>query len=943
MTPERWKHTMQVLNQALERDPRDRAGFLANACADDDALHREVESLLAAHEQAGDFLEMESLSIKLDPRPPIRQRLAVGTRIGVYEVLALIGAGGMGQVYRARDTMLDRDVALKILSDALCEDKEHIRRFEREAKLLASLNHPNIATIYHVEESNGIRCLILEYVEGETLAARLRRGPVPLAEAITLCRQIAEALETAHEHGIVHRDLKPANVQITAGGGVKVLDFGIAKLLDKPGSSTSADTLGTGGVIGTPSYMSPEQARGISTDRRTDIWAFGCVLYEVLTGRHAFQKETRTDTLAAILHSEPDWEAVPSSTLAKIRDLLRRCLQKDVQRRLRDIGDARIELEDMESARQTGNQSVQDVIRRRRRSPWIAAALMSMLIAAVVLTWLFRPGMPGQEMRLDITTPPTTDPGSVSLAISPDGRKLVFVAISEGRPRLWLRWLNSDSSRLLPATEGAKYPFWSPDSRSVGFFSEDKLKRIDIDSGSVTTLAPAHIGDGGTWNRDGVILFSQAPKMRIFRIGPSGGEPAILTQLVELPGSHRFPQFLPDGRHFLYYVYASPEISGVYIGQVDRSETRRLLSADSAAVYASSGHLLFVRQGTLFAQKFDPVRLELTGDPAPVVEKITVGTRQGSVALSASAAGPIAYRGGAANQDQLEWFDRSGNPTGKLPFVGSAPSISPDGRFVALQGFKDGNFDVWLVETARDSVTRFTSDPADDAQPTWSPDSSSIVFASSRKGQFNLYQKSINGALGSEELLFQTPESKLLPQWSPDGRFLLYRNLDSKTMKYDIWAWPFEGDHKPFVVVRTDFDEREGRFSPDGKWIAYQSDESGHYEIYIRPFPGPGTKFGPISTNGGVQVQWRGDGKELYYLTLDNRLMAVPIQLSSNGQTVLALAPVQLFVTRVAGGGPVQANPQYTVSPDGKRFLIHTAAQETTTPITVILNLNPKP
>lgn len=518
---------------------------------------------------------------------------------------------------------------------------------------------------------------------------------------------------------------------------------------------------------------------------------------------------------------------------------------------------------------------------------------------------------------------------------------MVFVATIDGQSRLWLRHLNVTAAGPLRGTDGARYPFWSPDSRSIGFFAEGKLKRIDIDGGSVQTLTIAAGGRGGTWNRDGVILFAPLVGSAIFRVAAGGGDAIAVTQLAPQQNAHRFPLFLPDGRHFLYYALSSvPERGGVYIGELGRSESRRLLDSDAAAVYASTGHLLFARQGSVFAQAFDARRFQLTGDPFHVAEQLAVNVADNVAGLSASAAGPLVYRpGGTSGHRQFTWFDRSGRELGKLGGVDTgAPfgvALSPDGRHVAVSRTVIGNTDIWLMDTARGVLSRFTFDAAFEGIAAWSPDGSRIAFNTNRKGAFDLYQKSATGA-GSEDLLLETRQLKSPGDWSPDGRFLLFRVQDPKTV-YDLWVLPLEGDRKAFPIVQTPFDERDGQFSPDGKWVAYQSNESGRIEIYAQAFPGTGAKF-QVSTAGGAQVRWRRDGKELFYIALDDRLMAVPIEIAANGQSVEAGAPVPLFTTHVGGAVQYPYTQQYAVSSDGQRFLMNSVIDEAASPITMILN-----
>jgi eukaryotic-like serine/threonine-protein kinase len=870
--------------------------------------------------------------------------LIPGTRLGPYEITAQIGVGGMGEVYRARDTKLARYVAIKILPDAFAADHDRLSRFQREAQVLASLNHPNIAHIYGLEEAGGTPCIVMELVEGDTLQARLKRGSLPVDDALQIATQIAEALGEAHEKGIIHRDLKPGNVMVLPDGTVKVLDFGLAKALEHApvgqdfthAPTVSLAVTDAGMILGTAAYMSPEQAKGQEAERTSDVWAFGCVLYEMLTGRAAFGGASASEIIVEVLRSEPDWRPLPAATPDDIRRLLRRCLQKDRKERLQHIGDARIEIRDARS----GPPSHTDVTagsRAKERLAWLSAIVASTLIAGGLGAWALRPISPPPEIRLEITTPPTTN--RLSLAISPDGRKIVFTGTEKGQSRLWLRALDSTAARPLAGTDSANYPFWSPDGRSVGFFADGKLKRLDIEAGSVQTLADASAGRGGAWTGDGVILF--APQAGpIYRISATGGERSQLTFVDAQQRGHRFPQLLPGGRHFLYYTTGSPQTRGVYVAQLEGSEKRWLLDADAAAVYARPGHLLFVRQGTLFAQSFDPVGLKLTGNPFPVARDVAVDSGVGIAALSSSPAGPIVYRTGSARgQKQLAWFDRSGKEIGSVGPPDEAetswgPSMSPDGRSVGLTRTVDGNQDVWLLDTERGVLRRFTSNQAAELNPIWSPDGSRIVFTSDRQGVGSFFQKSAAGT-GSEEPLLTTALAKQPSDWSPDGRFLLYRVQDPKT-RYDIWAVRLDGDQKPFPVVQTNFDERDGQFSPDGKWIAYESDESGRFEIYVQPFPGPGLKW-PISTNGGAQVRWRHDGKELFYIALDDRLMAVPTHLDSDRQTVRARVPVGLFTTLV--GGAVSVNrQQYMVSPDGGRFLLNTVVEGPISPIIVILN-----
>jgi serine/threonine protein kinase len=887
-----------------------------------------------------------------------------GTRLGTYQIAGILGAGGMGEVYRARDTTLNRDVALKVLPEAVTFDVDRLARFKREAQLLAALNHPNIAAIYGFESSGTVQALVLELVEGPTLAERIALGAVPVGETLQIARQIADALEAAHEQGIVHRDLKPSNIKLRSDGAVKVLDFGLAKALEpmsaagvditaSPTITTPAMT-GVGVILGTAAYMSPEQAKGRAADRRSDVWSFGCVVFEMLTGRRAFEGEDVSDTLATVLKDEPAWQRLPPSTPDSVETLLRRCLQKDRKNRLRDIGDARLDI-DAAISNPAGHRA------SGRGRPIERIALVATLaIVAVVAGWLIVRGPqampPVPELRVDIATPPTRDP--VSLAISPDGRRIVFAATTDGRSRLWLRSLDATAARPLTGTEDARFPFWSPDSRSIGFFAlDDKLKRIDADGGAIDELAAAPVGAGGAWNQEGTVLYAPVPDAPILRVPASSVSSTPVVNMRAVTGldrprqtGHRFPTFLPDGRHFLYYVAGSPDVRGVYVGQLDGSQSQRLLDADAPAVYAppiaaATGQLLFVRQSVLWAQDFDARKLELRGIPFKVAEQIAVDSGRNVAALGASAAGPIVYRIGAtAGGSQLTWFDRAGKELGKAGGpaldlgLAANPSLSADGRFVAMSRSVNGNTDIWRLDIDRDLLTRFTSEAVPEIYPLWSPDGQRIVYSSPTAGKpgFDLYEKSVNSTAPGT-LLLKVDTVAVATDWSSDGRVLLYRLLDPKT-NTDIWALPIEGDRHPFPVVQTAFDERDAQFSPDGKWIAYQSNESGRFEIYVQPFPGPGGKT-QVSIDGGAQPRWQRDGRELFYIALDGQLHSVQMRFASNNTIVQAGSPVRMFMTHVGAvvqGGSSQA---YVVSRDGQRFLMNTVAEvASSSPITLILN-----
>jgi serine/threonine protein kinase/Tol biopolymer transport system component len=873
--------------------------------------------------------------------------LTIGQQLGSLEITALLGKGGMGEVYRARDLKLKREVAIKILPDEFSRDADRVSRFQREAEVLASLSHPNIAGIYDLQHSGHTQFLVLELVEGETLADRIKRGPVPVDETLQIGKNISEALEAAHEKGIVHRDLKPANIKLTRDGKVKVLDFGLAKAIDNAptgtmlsNSPTLLSTATTGVILGTAAYMAPEQAKGKSVDKRADIWAFGVVLYEMLTGRMMFSGETASETMAAVMTKEPDWNTLPANVPARVRDLLRRCLVKGPRNRLQAIGDARIVIEEAQSGAGVEGEIAQPARRRSKLLVGIAAVLLLTTIFFAVLRFVHfkQPELP--ELRVQVNTLPTADP--TSFAISPDGRRLVFRASNEGKSQLWLRSLDTLAAQPLTGTDGAGYPFWSPDSASVGFFADAKLKRIDIAGGSPRVLANAAAGRGGAWNQEGTIVFAPSVYGSLFKVYATGGDPAAVTQLQTGETGHKFPHFLPDGRHFIYFAQGGPA-QGVYVRSLDGASSKRLANADAGAVVSPSGFLLFLRQTTLLAQAFDFKRQELSSNPFPVAEDVAFDAGTNAAGFSA-AAGIVAYWTGTARQ--LTWLDRSGKIVGMVgaPDMASLTDVelSPDEKRVAVYRAADGNPDVWLIDVTRGVPTRFTYDPANDLRPLWSPDGNRIVFNSNRKGVYNLYWKLSSGT-AVDELLLESDQNKLPTDWSSAARSLLFLSVDPQT-GFDLWVLPFSGDKKPFPFLKTPFEESEGQFSPDGRWIAYQSNESGRFEIYVQPFPGPGAKF-QISANGGAQPRWNKNGKEIFYVSLDSKMMAAPVKLSPDGHLLEMGTPAALFPVHIAGGALQGINrQQYAVSSDGQRFLVNLAANEgAASPVTLIYNWKPKP
>jgi eukaryotic-like serine/threonine-protein kinase len=864
--------------------------------------------------------------------------IPAGTAFGAFEILAPLGAGAMGEVYRARDTKLGRDVAIKILPPTLALDRDRVDRFEREARVLASLNHPHIAAIYGLEEADGVRALVLELVEGPTLAERVARGALPTPEALQLARQINDALDAAHAHGIIHRDLKPANIKIRTDGAVKVLDFGLAKNLmsSAPPNASSEDSAATvaathdGVVLGSPAYMSPEQARGHVVDARTDIWAFGCVLYEMLTAKRAFGGATVADAIAGILEREPDWRALPASTPPSIRRLLSRCIVKDPRRRLHDIADARLEIDEAleGQAASTAPET------RRRRTPVLFAVAGVVGILALLGSWAMFGARPrgSTVVSLSIAPPKGTtfprDSGAPWPSISPDGRQLAFVATaSGGQQRIWVRPLDSTTPRQLEGTDGAIRPFWSPDSRSLGFFANGKLARVDVDTAAVRVLADAPYMGGlaGTWG-DGVILFKNVSGLH--RLPAGGGAPTLVLAKTD-SFDPAVPSFLPDGRRFVFTRWHSrPEESRACVGSLDSSQTTCVFNADSPVLYAAPGYLLFVRDAALMAQRFDPDRASVSGEPFTVAnDPVDLFPSYAPPPFSVSDAGILAYAA-APRQPRLTWMDRSGAQLGAPLGTGNRPALSPDETRIILQrrDLRTGNTDLWLIDRARGVETRFTFNPAEDNWPAFSPDGEHVIFASGRAGRAELYLKRTNGDRVEEPLGFTGTD----PDWSSDGRFILYMASAPKT-GFDLWAARLDGDRKPFPVAQTEHGEREGRFSPDGRWVAYDSTESGRREIWIQPFPPTGNKR-QISTSGGVSPQWRRDGKELFFVAADGVLNVVTIR---SGATLDWDAPRALFQTMFTGG----TYAPFAVSKDGQRFLIAVSpAIEDVTPITVVVN-----
>jgi serine/threonine protein kinase/Tol biopolymer transport system component len=865
----------------------------------------------------------------------------IGTKLGTYEVTSHIGSGGMGEVYQAHDSNLGRDVAIKVLPEQFARDPERLARFQREAKLLAALNHPNIATIHGLEQSGETHYLVMELVPGETLAQLIKRdGAIHFREALAIAKQIAEALEAAHEKTIIHRDLKPANVKVTPEGRVKVLDFGLAKAFaaepsaEDIANSPTLSALPTqqGMIMGTAAYMSPEQARGRLVDKRSDFWSFGCVLYELLTGKQAFYGENTTDILAAVVKAEPDWQTIPANTAPAIQALLRRCLQPELNRRARDAGDLRIQIEEALSA----PPSAEAATSKRRSIPlWIAATGVGTvaIIAAWMTLWRHAPQGPAPAVRFAFTIPEQQELqiANPNVAVSPDGRQFAFVTASTaGKSALWVRALDSVASRLFVDTEGAVGPFWSPDSQFIGFFADGKMKKVSATAGGpVQTICAAQGGLGASWGADGTIIFAASNRTPIYRVTAAGGTPEVITSFDETrkQNSHRFPLFLPDGHNFLYTARSDVrDNTGIYIGSLDSKTTTWLFSTQSNAVYTPPGYLLYTQDSNLMARAFDTGSLTLSGEPFALVGGVMGNPTSAWGSMSASADGSVLTHVGAVPVDkQVSWFDRTGKqlePVGEPQVFREGVRLSPDGKRIAvvIPDADSGNRDIWLMDAAGGTRTRLTTHPANDWFPEWSPDGSQIIFATDRDGASSLYRKATDNS-GSDERVLKsgTPDGPFPNNWSADGRFVV---LHATNANIDIWVLPMFGDRKPYPLVQTPFNEQAAVFSPDGKWVAYMSNESGANEIYVRPFDKPGKQR--ISKAGGMLPRWSRDGHELLYME-GVKMMGAAI---APGAELTVRAPVHLFD---ACAPPATAyDYHYDVSNDGRRFLIRCPLPRTT-------------
>ena len=863
--------------------------------------------------------------------------LTAGTRLGPYEIADQLGAGGMGEVYHATDTRLDRAVAIKVLPEHLADDPQRRERFEREAKAVSSLNHPHICTLHDIGEQDGIHYLVMEYVEGETLQQRLEKGRLPLDQALEYAIQIADALDKAHRQGVVHRDLKPGNIMITKSG-TKLLDFGLAKLKGDAGAVSplsqmptqdpSAPLTAEGTILGTVQYMAPEQLEGKEADARTDIFAFGAVVYEMVTGKKGFEGLSQASLIASIMEHEPQpMGRLQAMTPPSLDHIVLRCLEKDPDMRWQAASDLMSELKwSVEGGSLVGIPAPVATKRKNRQRLSIATTVLLTALTAVVAASLFFQPRSSDFGRIEF---PVVTPGGGALhfAVSPDGRHVVFVGLgTDGAISLILRSLNSPELRSLTGTEGGRGPFWSPDSRSVGFFAEGKLKRVDIAGGPAQTLCDAVASLGASWNEEGLIIFSskEGGVRTLYAVSSAGGAPAPVTALDQAGNelSHQFPQFLPDGRRFLYLARSSGlDQAGIYLDSLGSEERTRLLATNSEARY-TMGHLLFVRGGALMARPFDASDASFTGEAFPLIEDVGINTLNGRAGFSVSANGVLAHRS-STSANRLVWFDRSGRAVESFEQETSGNDfwLSPDEKQIAL--YKGG--DIWILDTERRLSSRFTYDPATDRYPVWSPDGETIVFVSDRGGGSNLYQKPVTGE-ADPTLLFAGCAGAT--SWSSDGRFILCTTAKNV---FDQIILPLFGDRTPMPFRDTEFDERFGQFSPDGRWIAYMSNESGQGEVYVRPFPGSGVEGQwRVSTGGGRNPMWRGDGREFFYHTVDRKVMAVDVAVDPIPEFG---SPSMLF--EVPGDNALN---RWIVSSDGERFLFRQSDRPEGNSLNVIVN-----
>jgi eukaryotic-like serine/threonine-protein kinase len=894
--------------------------------------------------------------------------LASGTKLGPYEIQAPLGAGGMGEVYRARDTRLGRDVAIKVLPAHLSSNPDLRQRMEREARSISSLNHPHICTLHDIGSQDGVDFLVMEHLDGETLADRLHRGAMPIEEALPTAIKIADALDKAHARGIVHRDLKPANIMLTKHGP-KLMDFGLAKPAPGLSSASGASPLTPstptmsvaalsasaspltqkGTVVGTFQYMAPEVLQGAEADARSDVFSFGCVLYEMFTGRRAFEGKSQFSVLGAILDKEAERiSTVLPNSPPRLDETVWRCLAKNPEQRYGCMHDVRIQLEALAEAKSQAPGTLTESSQRSSTSrvPWLVVGIAALIAFLAGAAYILQSPKPAAVVQSSLLPPPGTSfvtmlPASGPAVLSPDGTRIAFTARDDkSKVLLYVRALASLTAQPLAGTEDAMYPFWSPDSREIGFFTPGKLKKINADGGPPQILCDSPSGRGGAWSKEGIIVFSPSTTQALLRVSATGGmpEPASKLDLAQAENSHRWPSFLPDGKHFLYWSRNSRAglSSALYVGKLGTLESKVLMKSESMAVYAS-GHLLFLRGQTLMAQPFVPGRLELGGEPVPIAEHIAINGASVRAMFSASNTGTLIYQTGETSGGwNLVWWGRDGKQINAIPQSGRflGPRLSPDGTKLAVEIFAgaQGIGDIWVIDLMRGTSTRLTFGPNSQGSPTWSPDGKTIYY-SSGPGSPYIVAKAADGS-APERIVLEDKDIREFPDsFSPDGRYLVY---DRKAMEnetgFHLWVLPSFGGGKPFPIVQSAYEERYPVVSPDGKWMAYQSNESGRWEVYITAFPGGGAKW-QVSSVGGAEAKWRGDSKEIFYLDPSDNIVAVDV--NTSGGAVQLGTPHTLFQ---AVGIQREYGP-YDVSADGKRFLLNSGnLKEGSDPFTLVQN-----
>jgi serine/threonine-protein kinase len=882
--------------------------------------------------------------------------LTAGAHLGPYEILAAIGAGGMGEVYRARDPKLGRDIAIKVLPDSVANDPERLARFEREAKVLAALNHPNIAHIHGFEDSSAVPALVMELVEGPTLADRIAHGPIPIDETLAIARQIAEALEAAHEQGIIHRDLKPANIKVRPDSTVKVLDFGLAKaptsgvaavpsnVAGSPTITTPAMITGPGAILGSAAYMSPEQTKGRPVDKRTDIWAFGCVLFEMLAGRRAFPGVDVTDATVAILSKDPDWSALPPAVPAAIRRLLKRCLEKDPKRRLDSAAAVRLEIDEILIASPVGTNPALDLLSVNRWTlllPWgVAAALAMVLVVSLVQTTRIgrtstSSGRTPIRLHLSEQVPASPSDAGQSIAIAPDGTRVVFLADTTGTPQLHLRDLRSIENTPIAGTNRAVSPFFSPDGRRIGFFSRGKLQVLALAGGTPVVLADASSPRGAEWALDDSIIYSPDASGGLWQVPAAGGTPRPLAQPDSAKGerTYRWPELLPGGDAVMFTVGMSDILSfddaRLVVRSLRTGEQHEVVRGGSFGTYAATGQLLYARAGALWAVPFDVKQMEVTGTPTPVLDGFVTYPLTGAAQYALSLNGTLVYVSGKAESPQraLLWVSRTGqtSPLAVPPAEYFRVSTSRDGRRAAFE-IDGANASIWILDPDRALMTRLTMEWSN-SHPTWTPDATRVVFNSARSGISSLFWQRVDSQ-GGQEPVFLPDRSMALPiginSWLPDGRTVIFDALSARTGR-DLWVVRLDGERVPEPLLQTSFNEFAPDVSPDGRWLAFVSDETGRQEVYLQPYPGPGGRR-RVSVDGGTTPMWAHNGRELFFRSGD-AMMSLNVNPSRGSSPE---EPRSLF--------RINSPYRYGIGPDGRFLMIEDLPSVPARPVTVVLN-----